>query len=111
VKPNLSLYLACGICWFNVTALPQEQAPAATRFIHYLAVIGPKLGCHFTLESQEPGAARPWKILNLVSNDLNVSSRSQLVSKLRHDLEGFMVEEDLNNPKIVHIVQRALEAN
>ncbi len=76
--------------------------------IDYLYIIGPKLGCHFTLELQAPASGRPPKIFNVIKNDQNIASIPQLISKLHRDMGGFTVEHDSKNPKIVHIIVQAL---
>jgi hypothetical protein len=79
----------------------------------YLFLIGPKLGCYFTLEYQSYKLTRqPPRIEALITfttNDLAVASTADLVSNLRRSLNGFAVEQDVKNPKVIHIIEGVLE--
>jgi hypothetical protein len=77
--------------------------------MEFLYETSAKLGCHFTLERQggritgnESKATLPVRI------DLSADSIPSLVSKLRDYLDGFIVVQDANNPKIVHIIEKVL---
>jgi hypothetical protein len=108
INVGIIFYLAFGWCWLNAKASPQEQHPSSMPLFEYLRMVGPRVGCHFTWESKEPPPGATWKYVEIVTNDLNITSIPQLISTLRHDLDGFIVEPDPQNPKIIQITERTL---
>jgi len=79
----------------------------------YLFLIGPKLGCYFTLEYQSYKLTRQLprieSFITFTTNDLAVASTADLVSNLRRSLNGFTIEQDVKNPKVIHIIEGILE--
>jgi hypothetical protein len=77
----------------------------------YLYNIGPKLGCHFTLEYRSYGlTGKSPELVGMVSNDLSIASIPALLTKLHHDLSGFTLEPEAKNPKIIHIIESGLNS-
>jgi hypothetical protein len=79
----------------------------------YLFLIGPKLGCYFTLEYRSYKLTRQTPrieaFITFTTNDLAVASTADLVSNLRRSLDGFIIEQDVKNPKVIHIIEGVLE--
>ena len=87
-----------------------QKQPPSLPFNDYLFTIGEKLGCFFTLEYfSYAHAGKSSKIHGIVTNDLSIQSIPALVEKLRHDMQGFVIEQDGKNPKILHIIDEALK--
>jgi hypothetical protein len=79
----------------------------------YLFLIGPKIGCYFTLEYRSykltGQVPRIESFITFTTNDLAVASTEDLVSNLRRSLNGFTIEQDVKNPKVIHIIEGVLE--
>src|ERR1035437_1744719 len=121
MKPKLLLALA--VVWSGSFALShadvtttiastnsvQPLRPRVLNFMDVLRETGTKLGCHFTLEYQGFGiTGKETKATLPVRVDLSADSIPSLISRLRDYLDGFMVEEDAKNLKIVHIIEKVL---
>jgi hypothetical protein len=90
-------------------AAAQEGTEVMCR--DYLYNIGPKLGCHFTLEYRGYRlTGKSSELVGMVSNDLSIASIPALFTKLHHDLSGFSLEPDAKNPKIIHIIESGLNS-
>lgn len=70
---------------------------------------GYKFGVHFTLEYQSfTLTGKDAKVRMPVRVDLGAESLGSFISKLRDYLDGYIVQQDAKNPKIVHIIEKVL---
>jgi hypothetical protein len=68
-----------------------------------------KLGCYLTFESQSFSVTGKASLVqNMVTTNLSADSIPAFESILRNYLDGFVVVEDARNPKILHIIDKAL---
>lgn len=87
-----------------------EQQPIAITYLDYLHFIGEKLGCYFTLEYRAYQITRqPSSLQAEMTNDQSIATMPALLAKLRDGLTGFSVIENPKNPKVIHIIEQALE--
>jgi hypothetical protein len=110
IQMSVRIIFCLALCWncLIAKAFAREQQPSAVPLCEYLRTVGPRLGCHFTWESKEPPAGTAWKFVELITNDLAIASIEQLTVTLRRNLDGFTVEPDPQNPKIIQITERTL---
>jgi hypothetical protein len=93
-----------------INRIQEDPNPDFRFFMNVLQEEGHKLGCHFTLESlnYDITTGKESKADLPVREDLSAGSITEFVVKLRAYLGDFIVEPDSKNPKIVHIIEKAL---
>ena len=112
--------LTVGLCW-NAVVLSQETnridpIKKGTNMIPIFLIeddlreSAAKLGCHLTLEYQGLGIGDGGgtKVAEPQHDQFNADSVASFLSKLRAYLDAFIIERDVKNPKILHIIQKVL---